>query len=222
MTIQRVKNIITREDLRPELVKEMQEKEASGTLNAETDIVPYFFYLATKGQSLNLQPAGTQTPSMIFESAYRSSEKDPSIRQAIEGRNLAYAQKCAYQLIREGFIPYASHIKYIGPLNDANSHHRCVGITMGKLEEINVPAVSIFPECGISSGMIYGCHLHLYFNKMPIMQGLGEKYKTDIGLADDCLPLSFEKGLAIAKREIWSKKTEIIQAIDEKIGVRTI
>ena len=221
MTIQRVKNIITREDLRPELVKEMQEKEASGTLNAETDIVPYYFYLATKDRPLNLKAAGLQARSIVLESAYRSSEKDPSMRQAIEGRNLAYAQKCAFQLLQQGFMPFGSHIKYIGPLNDANSHQRCMGITMGKLEEVDVPIVNIYPECGVSTGMLYGSHLHVYLNKPINVRTLSDELKQSIGL-HDATPMTVDDGLAIVEREIWLKQAEIIQAIDERIGVRTI
>lgn len=221
MAIQRKKRIITREDLRPSLVTEMQEKETTGTLNAETDIVPYFFYLATRNKPLNLYAAGMQSSAMVFESAFRSRADDSQIRLAEETRNLAYAHKCAYQLIDQGFIPYGSHIKYIGPLNDADSHHRCVGITMGKLEEVNVPNVTIFPECGVSLGIIYGSHLHVYLNKTISINSLAEGYKQSIGLHKS-IPLSYQEGVNIVNCEILAKQEEIIQAIDEKIGVKTI
>ncbi|MAI07420.1 MAG: hypothetical protein CMF61_00540 [Magnetococcales bacterium] len=217
MPIKRSKNIITRDDLRPELIQEMQEKEHEGCLNAETDIIPYYFYLATAQNNLKLYSPGTQTPSCVFESAYRSKAQTPQQRMEEEARNMLYAQKCAYQLIMEGKIPYGSHIKYNGPLDDANSHHRTVGIVMGKLEEINVPEVQIFPECGVSTGIIYGSHLHVFLNKKISVKSL----RSSLWVSET-LPVSLEDGYQIVKEGIWQKEKEIIQAIDEKLGVKTL
>ena len=217
MPVNRIKNTISRHDLRPELVKEMQEKEQENCLNAETDIIPYYFYLATAQKDLKLYSSGTQTPSCVFESAYRSKAETSKKRMEEEARNMLYAQKCAYQLIMEGKVPYGSHIKYNGPLDDANSHHRTVGIVMGKLEEIDVPEVQIFPECGVSTGIIYGSHLHVYLNKKISVRSL----RSNLWISET-LPVTFDEGYQIVSKGIWRKEKEIIQAIDEKLGVQTV
>lgn len=209
---------ISRADLNPNLVKEMYEKYNNGALCAETDILPLYFYLATSSnKSLSLQNLGLQSKSMIFESAFRSKAETPEEREAEEAINLHYAHQCAYQLIDYGYIPYGSHIKYIGPLNDADGHHRTVGIVMGKVEEVPIQKVCIFPERGLSFGMIAGCKLHVYLNKDFSLEALNENLWDP---SNRIMKLDDAKQLFQTK--LLDKRKEIIQEIDDLIGVKTI
>ncbi|MFT7144556.1 MAG: hypothetical protein ACI9TY_000465 [Alphaproteobacteria bacterium] len=217
MSLIRLKTEILHTDIRPSLIKEMQEKEAAGTLNAETDIIPYYFYLATKNKTLSLENQGLQTDAMIFESAFRSKAKNKDRRKQEEAHNLNYAHKCAYLLIQKGYMPYASHIKYTGPLDDSDSHHRTIGIVMGKLEEVAIPEVTIFPECGVSFGIVAGCMLHTYLNKEIGVSALNPK----VWLPEDSV-LTFDEGYDFINENIFSKRIEFIHKIDEIIGLKTI
>tara|TARA_R110000868_G_scaffold218576_1_gene468965 strand:+ start:109639 stop:110295 length:657 start_codon:yes stop_codon:yes gene_type:complete len=213
----RITTEICRQNLRPELVNEMQEKEAAGLLNDATDIIPYYFYLATSQKPLSLTSTGLQSNAMIFESAFRSKNPDTQKRQTQEQYNLQYAYKCAYHLIDKGYMPFGSHIKYIGPLNDADSHHRTVGIVMGKLEEVAISGVTIFPQCGVSFGMLAGCHLHMYLNKKISVSGLPENLWTP-SKGD----LNLRAANDILEQKLFSQQKSIIQKIDDIIGVKTI
>lgn len=209
---------ISRKDLRPSLVKDTHDKLNAGALCAEKDILPLYFYLATSAnKSLSLENIGLQSKAMIFESAFRSKAVDAAQKAAEEAINLEYAHKCAYQLIDNGYMPFGSHIKYIGPLNDADGHHRTVGIVMGKVEEVAIPRVAIFAERGLSFGMIAGCHLHVYLNKEFSVSSLNE----DLWDTSNRI-ITLDEAREKVQKELLDKRAEIIQEIDELIGVKTI
>lgn len=209
MSPQRLKTQISRSDLRPELIKEMQEKEATASLKADAkdEILKYFFYKATEHNPLNLKPSGLQIPSAVFESPFRGATDEETIT------NIAYANACALHLIKQDILPFGSHIKYTGPLKDADAHERTVGIILGKIEEVHIPTVFTFVDRGLSYGMKKGLDLHTYLEKKLLFCNL-DSWKGA------CTSSLTQEVSEIHKFE--RQYLEIVQNIDEVIGVKTI
>jgi hypothetical protein len=208
MSLDRLNGVIHRKNLRKSLVTEMQQKEQDKALCAETDILPYFFYMATKHAPLSFKTPECNS-SRAFESAFRAKTPEEEVL------NTQYANACALYLLRKGLIPFGSHIKYTNFLKDADSHERTMGIVFGKLEELHVPQVVAFAQRGISFGMIKGLELHMYLNK-SVALGLLPTWPKEHTL------ISWEETKDEMKRQIYLRSTEIIFEIDELIGVKTI
>lgn len=209
MLPKRLKTVISRADLRPELVQEMSKKENEKSLCAETDIIPYFFYMATKHKPLSLDFFSTTTIAKIFESAFRADTAEE------EALNIQYANECARYILNSGYIPYGSHIKYTNFLKDADTHERTMGIVFGKLEEVDIGTAIVFPQRGISIGMIKGLELHHYLNKLITVHNIKDWPTQDIILPEE----DAENQLHSL---IIDRRIEIFQEIDEIIGVKTI
>src|SRR5574343_557661 len=69
-------------------------------------------------------------------------------------RNIAYAQKACASVLAEGDFPYASHLFYPQMLDDSDEESRNLGLIAGRAFYRVCDKIYVFPELGISPGML--------------------------------------------------------------------
>lgn len=76
-------------------------------------------------------------------------------REGIE-RNLAYARECVVDSLHRGEAPYASHLFFVGILDDLVDHERTLGMMAGFCWGAEAEIVAVYSDLGVSRGMQQG------------------------------------------------------------------